>query len=784
MRLIDQLVAHPDVVKPPNSRGEATAWCPWHPDKEGGKPSLGINNKKSPPTIKCWSCGKGGIRNLARAWGIIETAADAVGQEIERTFDYHSEDGGIIFQVVRFKVPKGADKKIVQRRPDPSRTGEWIWNLKNVRPVLYRLPDLAAAAVDEWVYLVEGEPDAERLRDAGLVATTNPGGAGKWKGYFNKALRGRRVVILPDNDAAGRNHAALVAAAIADVVAELKVLELPGLSPKGDVSDWMELGNGNSAEALATLVMNAAHYEPPPAESNGSGPDMFWDPSKWQGVALEIIARLKEHGYFISGEDRAYYFNAETRVLAELDSMEMASLLNQRYGVNQAETLSSFLSKQMAVECFVRGRKTIVRQFAYYDHSKNLCYLDTHDGRMLRCNGDVSPETLDNGEDGVLFAPVYFAEPWTYLPEVKGNAIWDLLIEPLNFSTDEASFFEPDEQRILLLLWLLSTAFESIQPTKPLALAVGPAGAGKTLLFRRIGKLLFGPEYQVDALRKDKEDEYWTAVTTRPFATFDNVDRWIGWLNDALAQSATGVQVTKRQLYTTNQAVKFVSRCMISLTAMTPMSMRREDVATRLLIFHLDRLDDKKPEFELLNAIEARRNELMSDFANMVNLTVHAKPVGSPEPSIRLADFARVAMRIGMGLGWGRQVADILKRLPASQMGYAAEDDPLILALEHWVLEAPPRKAQSELAGMQLTTNAGRPMGMSDLQDELKAIADDHALKWPYRSHVSLGQQFRNKQELIETRFTVERDRIGKAGARTIRISPKPTQAELPSENS
>src|SRR5262245_34599145 len=54
---------------------------------------------------------------------------------IVATYDYLDEDGRLLFQVVRY-----SDKSFKQRQPDGK--GGWIWNLKGVRRVLYRLPEL------------------------------------------------------------------------------------------------------------------------------------------------------------------------------------------------------------------------------------------------------------------------------------------------------------------------------------------------------------------------------------------------------------------------------------------------------------------------------------------------------------------------------------------------------------------------------------------------------------------------------------------------------------------
>jgi putative DNA primase/helicase len=93
------------------------------------------------------------------------------------------------------------------------------------------------------------------------VATTNAGGAGKWRAGYEAALRGARVAVVPDHDDAGRAHGRRVAAALAPVTAELAVVELAGLPEKGDVSDWIAArrreGGGN-AELARELMERAA----------------------------------------------------------------------------------------------------------------------------------------------------------------------------------------------------------------------------------------------------------------------------------------------------------------------------------------------------------------------------------------------------------------------------------------------------------------------------------------------------------------------------------------------
>src|SRR5262249_13791853 len=144
------------------------------------------------------------------------------------TYTYEDEHGHTLFQVVRYEP-----KDFRQRAPDGA--GGWSWSLEGVRRVPYRLPELIETVASEHtVFVVEGEKDVEALRANGITATCNPGGASKWRDEYSAHFAGADVVVIPDNDEAGRKHAQHVAESLAKVTARVRLLELPGLPPAGD----------------------------------------------------------------------------------------------------------------------------------------------------------------------------------------------------------------------------------------------------------------------------------------------------------------------------------------------------------------------------------------------------------------------------------------------------------------------------------------------------------------------------------------------------------------------
>ena len=234
--------------------------CPAHADTN---PSLDITEKGGRTLVICRAgCSQDAVFDELRGRGHWpERKGQANGHagkpsRIVATYSYQFEDGREHFQVVRF-----APKAFSVRRSDGK--GGYIWNLpKTDRHLPYRLPELIEAlALEKPVFIVEGEKDVENLRKVGFAATCNAGGAGKWKPAHAAYLKGADVVIIPDNDTGGQDHAQSVAASLVGIAKRIRLLNLPGLRPKGDASKWLEAGG--TVEQLATLVEQAPEWQAP-----------------------------------------------------------------------------------------------------------------------------------------------------------------------------------------------------------------------------------------------------------------------------------------------------------------------------------------------------------------------------------------------------------------------------------------------------------------------------------------------------------------------------------------
>jgi hypothetical protein len=139
---------------------------------------------------------------------------------------------------------------------------------KHWQEIPYRLPELIEAVkAGRTIHIAEGEAKVDALREWGLDATCNIGGAGNWKPELAYLFRWADVVILPDNDEPGRKHSDKVGRSLEGFTKSLRLLELPGLPEHGDIIDWKAAGG--TKQQLLELLEGAREwtaYGPPPLE--------------------------------------------------------------------------------------------------------------------------------------------------------------------------------------------------------------------------------------------------------------------------------------------------------------------------------------------------------------------------------------------------------------------------------------------------------------------------------------------------------------------------------------
>lgn len=190
-------------------------------------------------------------------WFAEEARMEEVKSKCVATYRYIDAQGKLAYVCKRWEPGRNGRKKdFGYSRPQPD--GGWVNNLEGVTKITYRLPELLDPSRKAHpVFIVEGEGKVEVLMKLGFLATSSPCGAGQWQRDYGRYLTDRRVVILPDNDEPGWNHAVgVVGSLFVWNAAEVRVVHLPGLPDGGDVKDWLHaLPAGTTpASAKAKLI--------------------------------------------------------------------------------------------------------------------------------------------------------------------------------------------------------------------------------------------------------------------------------------------------------------------------------------------------------------------------------------------------------------------------------------------------------------------------------------------------------------------------------------------------
>jgi DNA polymerase I-like protein with 3'-5' exonuclease and polymerase domains len=262
---IEEFIGHFNITN--SSGSDFQAQCPAHAD---ARPSLSITESGQKILVKCFAgCT---AESILKAVGLkMSDLFNGAGSDrVVATYDYCDETSAILFRIVRTE-----SKKFIAERYE---NGVFIRGINGVRRVPYNLPAVIKA---KTVVIVEGEKDVETLRAIGIVAATNPFGAGKWDPSFNKHFQDKHVAVLGDNDPPGRAHAFNIATELLPVAKSVRIVALP-VPEKGDVTDYLET---HTKEDLLTLTKATKPFTA--EESSKSTKPSAWDKAK---SAPELLA--------------------------------------------------------------------------------------------------------------------------------------------------------------------------------------------------------------------------------------------------------------------------------------------------------------------------------------------------------------------------------------------------------------------------------------------------------------------------------------------------------------
>jgi hypothetical protein len=666
----------------PGARKQGRQWqakCPAHQDQ---KPSLSISEGKDGRIlVKCQAgCGTESVcaaLGLTTADLFVEQPTAAPTQRrIVATYDYFDERDRLLFQAVRYEP-----KRFSQRRPDSH--GNWIWGLsadeyaqsqngdwykmsEKTSPkaprrqfgdcprVLYRLRELLATGQNETVFITEGEKDVERLRSLGLAATCNPMGAGKWRDEYNEPLRGRPLVVIEDNDKAGREHAAQVARSLQGVAASIKVLRLPGLPEKGDVSDWLDAGG--TVERLLELVGQCAEWAPDNEEAKPKAPKAPKEAESAEGkpekrtqadVLIEVASAADF--FFCVEEDEAYVSVLIT------DSKGQNGAHQETYRVN-SKPFRQFLSRAYWLaegkipnnEALQNAVSHLAGQARFEGEQRPVFLrLASHEGRIYWDLCNRAWQILEISDTGWRVieahdAPVRFRRTRGMLPlplPVAGGKL-ETLQQFVNYP-DAAAW-------ALHAAWLVA-ALRANGRTFPVLIVNGEQGSAKSTACK-ITRRLIDPN-TADLRPKPREDrDLYIAANNSWVCGFDNLSGLSRDLSDSICRIATGAGFGGRELFSDADETLFQVARPVMLNGIDDLA-DKADLIDRGVFIELPPIpeEERKDEDSLWTAFDAAQPALIGALADALVVALRELPKVKLDKLPRMADFAKWGVAAGIG---------------------------------------------------------------------------------------------------------------------------------------
>jgi hypothetical protein len=604
-------------------------------------------------------------------------------------YNYTDAYGQLSFQATRHKP-----KDFRQRRPNGK--GGWINDLKGVELVPYHLPLLQQATPDEWVFIVEGEKDVENLECGGvhIVATCNPMGAGKWRDSYSQYFKGLKVCILPDNDEPGRNHAQQVARSLVSVATEVRILELPGLPEKGDVSDWLApaldacpIDNGEAlearieellelVEATPTYIAPIPNSQDPYTNGNGAGSHKQakkGEEKKPQSTVVYELARERMKVFVApSGEPYAEFEIDNHWETHPLRSSAVRNFLGHIFHELEGKIPGS-QAKQDALSLLEFDASRTKREvFTRVAHHAGKVYIDLANDEWQAIEVD------ENGWRIVPQPPVAFrrSKGMEALPYPTTGGDVSLLrsfvnIEPIDWP--------------LLVAWVLAALYPS--GPYPILLLTGEQGSTKSTTARVIKELVDPNAAKLRGQPTDVRDLIIAAQNSRVLA-YDNISSVNAEISDALCRVSTGGGYTTRSLYTdTDEVVINVQRPVI-LTGISDF-VTRPDLMDRAIPINLPAMAETKrrDEATFWRDFGAARPQLLGAFLDVLVWTISALPHTILERMPRMADFAKIAVAAEPALGL--TPGEFLSRYAENRSEGAAtilDSSPIISAIKKLVM--------------------------------------------------------------------------------------------------
>jgi len=551
-------------------------------------------------------------------------------RRIVAEYIYVDERGEPVHKTIRYEP-----KDFRQMRWDKN-AKKWQWGLDGVKRVLYKLDLLAENAVQgEICFICEGEKNVDRLVEQGLIATCNPGGAERWRPEYTNILKkfGYKLVVVPDHDETGKRHARMIAKSCYRKVKSVRVVELPDLAKKEDVSDWLD--KGHMIDELLELVDGTQEWEPSEDDEQEEKSGVT-EPITKQVIKL-MESCIVELFHDEKREPYAVFQTEKGQEIVDIKSEQFEEWVLYRTWTMLEKSLSG-----EALRSVVRNFSSKAK-FTGKEHKLHVRYA-WHEGAIwIDKDGHKAIRVAPDGWNIIDKPPILFKsfDHQQPIPDpVRGGDPWKLL----------KLFNIRNEQKELLLICYMVVLMIPDRPI-PILGVHGAKGSAKTTLLKMI-KMLCDPSEPLvtDAIRD--MNEFSLLASQNRIVFFDNLSSMPEWLSNLFCRAVTGDGMIKRELYKDEKLKIRIYKIVMGYTSI-PQIFDKPDALDRLLSIEMEPIPDENRmlEEELWDEFEKMRPEILGGLLDTLVRTLQIAQDLKLTKYPRMADFARYGAAAAMALG-------------------------------------------------------------------------------------------------------------------------------------
>lgn len=633
---LDEIVSRLKNIK--QTSNGYTALCPAHKDE---KNSLSLSDADGKILLNCFAgCS---VNDICTALEIkvsdLFTSTNGkpkkkeINRELVCAYDYQDQDGALLYQNVKEKViydDGTTDKDFYARRFD--KKGKEIRNLDGVLRVPYRLPEIVKLPAKFAFIMVEGEKDADKLKENGLIATNHK----NWKPEFNYLLKGRDVVIFADHDKPGIELAKKTVRMIFPDAKAVKIVDCfegePIPEKHGrDISDWLELGH--TKDELLKIIQNTQNFDLP--EDENIKPEKVSQANKILQLAEDIeLFHTSDGEPFASIEVGKHFENHRVK------SKNFRDYLSYQYFQTDGKSpstqaLQDAINSLSGKAKFEGKTQDVHIRLASFNEK---IYLDLcNDAWQIIEIGANGWRVIEAAETPVRFRR---AKAMLALPTPTENGDIGKL----------KSFLNVDDKNLTLILAWLVNCFRPDYPF-PILLISGEQGTAKSTTSKLLKELV---DPSVIPFRSAPRDEHNLVIAANNswIVGLDNLSIVPDWLSDALCRLSTGGGFGTRTLYENDDETIFNAKRPIILNGIGDIASR-SDLLDRALLVKLEAIpkNKRKTEREFWAEFDKEKTSIFSALISAVSFALkNIENISLPELP-RMADFALWATAAELGIG-------------------------------------------------------------------------------------------------------------------------------------